>query len=313
MASGLLMIVLLATPLSALATSVLYIGEQWPLAQALMNSLKARADARSDRWEIPHGNEHFSLFIGFSEMLDDDHRQVLSHPKALMLADLCQRVEVILAAGFEATRWIRSRCNKPLLSVLATRRQIDTLIATSGALSAIYLEADPALNLALIAKVLRPTSRVGVLVSDHTQSDLARLKIVAARLDLELTEIHANHDEAAVRALRQYITKLDTLLLLPDNTLINAWSLKPILLMTARQFIPVFGGVNESYVKAGVTAAIIADVEGLRVQIDTMIPALAQSLTPTLSYPHATRVVVNPVVAQALSIDTEVLLRADEH
>ena len=122
----------------------------------------------------------------------------------------------------------------------------------------------------------------------------------------------AKNDDDAVRALRQHIDSLDALLLVPDDTLINAWSLKPILLMTARHFLPVFGGPTDHFVKAGVTAARIPDFGGLIGDIKRILHQFAQGTIPLPQYPSTLRTEVNEWVARALSIDTERLLHSDE-
>jgi ABC-type uncharacterized transport system substrate-binding protein len=121
-------------------------------------------------------------------------------------------------------------------------------------------------------------------------------------LQLRLDEIEVTTDDQAVRELRTRIGGLDALLLLPETTTVNAWSLKPILLTAARHYVPTFGGLTESYVNAGVLAAVVPDWDRLHAQISTVAARLAQGAVPAPAYPQATRLVINKTVARTLSI-----------
>ena len=222
----------------------------------------------------------------------------------LPFSELCTQVDAIVAAGPAVVRLVHERCRRPTLIVFTPRYLADEIIETSNPtqLTAIYLEADPVLNLELISTVLAPATTVGVLVSERTQGWLTRLGPAAERLGLTLEPIVANDDEDIVRLLHQRIDQLDAVLLIPDDHIINGWSLKPIFLMTARRFIPVFGGATDHYVKAGAAMAVVADGDGQVAQIKSFIQRLARGERPAPSYPAATRIAVNQVVAQALSI-----------
>ena len=152
-------------------------------------------------------------------------------------------------------------------------------------------------NLRLIRELLPKAATVGVLVSPQ-RAELPSLRAEAHRLQFTLEEITATNDEEAVRALRNRVSALDAVLLLPDLQLINAWSLKPILLMTIRQMVPTFGGPTADCV----LAAAVPDLDRLPAQIVVVARRLASGVVPAPVYPEATRVVVNPTVAGVLSI-----------
>jgi len=230
------------------------------------------------------------------------------------LADLCQRqpIQVVVVLGDEAARAAVQTCPLPTLVVGMLRRQVAPLLAErrSEPVSAIYLEADPSLDLRL-ARALLPSARtVGVLVPATAPAWLAPLRAEARRLELALEEITATDDLDAVRALRPRLADLDAVLLPPEPSLASEWSLKPLLLMTVRQGVPVLGGASARYVDAGVMAAVVADEERLSAQVRTLIAELSRGQTPAPAYPVAVRVAVNPAVAQTLSIPVEAIERA---
>lgn len=230
------------------------------------------------------------------------------------LADLCgrRRSGVVVAWGEEAARAAVRACPLPALVVGMTRRQVAPLLAERrpDPVSAIYLEADPSLDLRL-ARALLPSARaVGVLVPANAPAWLAPLRAEAGRLDLALEEIVADDDLGAVRALRPRLAGLDAVLLPPEPSLVTEWSLKPLLLMTVRQGVPVLGGASARYVDAGVLAAAVADEERLAAQVRTLVAELARGRAPEPAYPAAVRVAVNPAVAQTLGVKAEAIERA---
>ena len=229
-------------------------------------------------------------------------------------ADLCQRqrVQGVVVMGDEAARAVLQACSLPTVIVGTPGQQVTPLLADPRRtpVSAIYLEAEPALNLRL-ARTLLPAARtVGVLVPTPAPAWLAPLRTEAQRLDFTLDEIPVTDDLGAVRALRPRLAGLDAVLLPPDSTLINEWSLKPLLLMTVRQGVPTFGGLTARYVDAGVTAAVVADEERLPEQMQTVLADLSRGRAPPPAYPTAVRVAVNPTVAHTLGLAAEAVERA---
>ena len=220
------------------------------------------------------------------------------------LANLCQHVDVVVAIAGDAAQEADKHCPIPVLTVLTPTSLLNPHFNPSreSARTAIYQEADPAANLLMIRELLPKANTIGVLVSPQQRARLPHLRAEADRLRFHLEEINATNDEEAVRALRKRISTLDALLLLPDLQLINAWSLKPILLMTIRQAVPTFGGPTAEYVRAGVLAAVVADLDRLPAQIMSVAQRLAHGENPAPAYPKATRVIINSTVAGALSI-----------
>ena len=156
-----------------------------------------------------------------------------------------------------------------------------------------------------------PAARtVGVLVPTPAPAWLAPLRTEAHRLDFTLDELPVTDDLGAVRALRPRLPGLDAVLLPPETTVINEWSLKPLLLMTIRQGVPTFGGLTARYVAAGVLAAVVADEERLPEQMQTVVADLTRGRAPAPAYPTAVRVAVNPAVAQTLGVPAEAAERA---
>lgn len=227
-----------------------------------------------------------------------------SFPRSTTLADSCRDVEVVVAIGQAAAEASLEACTVPVLTVLMTRLQWHRLVENTRhhAVSAIDWEADPVLNLRLIRQLMPRAVKIGIFVSPYTNVWLPPLRREAKRLGMALVEMPVTTDEDAVRELRNRINGLDALLLLPESAIVNGWSLKPILLMSARHYLPTFGGLHARYVEAGVTAAVVADEDRWYEQIQTAIRRLAAGTVPPPATPAYTRTVINETVARTLSL-----------
>ena len=293
----------------ALSTDLLFLTDREvaPLEAALRDA--RRAPVAPVAFPSPGDG---AVLHGFLAADRPESSRAIGSPASL--ADLCgrRRSGVVVAWGERAARTTLQACPLPTLVVGMLRRQVVPLLAERRPepVSAIYLEADPSLDLRL-ARALLPSARtVGVLAPVTAPAWLAPLRAEARRLDLALEEIVADDDLGAVRALRPRLAGLDAVLLPPEPSLASEWSLKPLLLMTIRQGVPVLGGASARYVDAGVMAAVVADEEQLSAQMWTLIAELSRGQTPAPAYPAAVRVAVNPAVAQTLGIPVEAIERA---
>jgi hypothetical protein len=68
--------------------------------------------------------------------------------------------------------------------------------------------------------------------------------------------------------------------------------------------VPLVGGIIENYVRAGVMAAVVADVVHLPQQVAGYINHLVQGKVPEPAYPTAVQVAINDIVASNLAIET---------
>ncbi|MCB1796160.1 MAG: hypothetical protein KDJ70_17395 [Candidatus Competibacteraceae bacterium] len=241
-------------------------------------------------------------------------RKALTANHNATLAGYCQpdRTDVIVAFDEAAAQAVAQECIVPLLVVQVSHQQVTALrvLPLRDRISALYLEAEPRLNLQLMRVLLPDARTVGVWVPTPEPAWLSPLRAEAQRLQFTLEEMIVSDDLEAVRALRPRLTRLDAVLLPPDLTLINEWSLKPLLLMTVRQGVPVFGGLTARYVEAGVLAAVVADEARGSEQMQRFIDELAQGRTPAPAYPTAVRVVINATMAQTLGVSAEAIARA---
>lgn len=237
-------------------------------------------------------------------------------PTGVTLSELCsvKGIEAVVAADIRAGGAAVRGCRLPVLMAGMPRAQAASLLDQARAktlpASAVYLEADPIRNVALIRALLPQARRIGLLVPEVEPAWLPAVREEASRFGFEFTEVRAGADLDVVRALRAHLGRLEAVLLPPDPVLINEWSLKPLLLMTVRQGVPVVGGLSAKYVDAGVLAAVVADENAALEQVKRAADELARGRPPAPSYPAAVRVAVNPTVARTLGLSAEAVERA---
>jgi ABC-type uncharacterized transport system substrate-binding protein len=307
-------LLLITQPVLANSAAILFIaaGDSPLQNQFLQHQRQRYAPVIALQREMIWQNIGLTGFIGLDKMKTTgkggNGQQRLRHVQAEepTLTALCRAVDVIVAVGRDAARAAIQDCEAPTLVIFVTQAELTPLLAaaTRPNITAIYLEADPVLNLRLIRLMMPKAVIVGVLVSPQSRPWLPRLREEALRGHLQLVEITAADDAVAVSELRRRLDGLDVILLLPETQLVNPWSLKPMLLMAIRQAVPLVGGIIENYVRAGVMAAVVADVVHLPQQVAGYINHLVQGKVPEPAYPTAVQVAINDIVASNLAIET---------
>ena len=157
---------------------------------------------------------------------------------------------MVVALGDRSSPHDPSECQLPTLLVGMTRQQLAALLADARRRESRRSIAKPIRRWICGWRALLPNARtVGVPHSRTGMVDAAPGR--GATLAFTLDEIAVTDDLDAVRMLRPRLTGLDAVLLPPDVNIVNEWSLKPLLLMTVRQGVPVLGGSTARYVEAG--------------------------------------------------------------
>lgn len=233
-------------------------------------------------------------------------------PLSHSMAELCWRSpgQVMVSLDPVAAREALRDCRLPLVMVGLSQQENNSLKPVrplaARPIAAICLEADPILNVALIRAFLPKARTIALLRPPTEPAWLPALRNEARRLQFDLREVVVSGDLQGVQALRGLLAGLDAVLLPPDYALINEWSIKPLLLMTIRQQIPVFGGLTERYIEAGVVAGVIADQGRLLEQMRD-VASFNQTPTSTCRYPTAVRVAINTAVARTLGFSAAAL------
>ena len=201
----------------------------------------------------------------------------------------------------------------PVLSLLTTQDQYATIVKTVkvssplGAVSALYGDPDPAIQLRLIQATFRRPVSVGVWATADTSATVTKLQTLAAALDITLVveNVALDGDRVAIaevaRATSAHI-EVDAWLALPDAAIFNASNLKTILLVTYARSQPVFG-FTATMVTAGAAASAWVPPAMLANDVAEMYRAIARGAEiANPRYSSHFDVVVNESVLRSLSL-----------
>ncbi len=219
---------------------------------------------------------------------------------------VCAHGVAVIAVGFRAHRWSGRHCAGPRLTLLVTR----AWLAEGGGRrqgtsmeAALYLECDPVETLRLIHRTLPGAARVGVVHSPHSAPQLARLREVADSLDMEILAQSAEAPIPAIRRFRFLSSRVDAFLVLADRNVLDGTNIKPVVMLSVRQGVPLFGGTTPAYVRAGIVAGLYPRAgENARVAARRFLAAVEQGGEGFAMYGDGLRLEVNHKVADHLGI-----------
>lgn len=203
--------------------------------------------------------------------------------------------------------------HRPLLCVLVPRPTFRELVERHGRLaelerrriSAIYLDQPLARQYRLLRLVVPRAGTVGVILGPATreQADALHAAARAADLELRVERVNGEHGDP-VSALQALLPDVDALLAIPDPTVYNRYTIRPLLLATFRSRVPVIG-FSESYVRAGAVAAVYSTPEQIGRQAAELAEAFLggdRTRLPPPADPEHYSVGVNRDVAELLGL-----------
>ena len=194
--------------------------------------------------------------------------------------------------------------NMVTLNTLITRRTFDSLSsAYRSPHSAIFLEQPVARQLQLIKSTLPSRNKLTVLLGSESQALRRELSQQSKRLGMELRLINVDEENAIDKLFGRELLSEDTLLLLPDPQVVNRRTVKPLVLGSYRQGIPLVG-YSHALVKAGALMAVHSSLPNLEQQlVEVTSYYAARGVLPAPRYATAFEVSVNYQLARALKID----------
>lgn len=238
-------------------------------------------------------NSHISMAIA-------DGADVSIRLAALKTTDL------LVAVGTEATEIaLRSTTRAPILSVLVPRLAAEQLLSDVAGkpphhVTLIYLDQPMSRYFFLIKLVLPKADKVGMVLGPVTAGEIAALQRAAQQIRFTVLPalVPAGSDNP-LPALENILHSSDAILALPDPVVYTRYTLPPLLLMTFRYRVPVFG-FSAALTKAGAIASVYSTPEQIGQQAAEMI--LLHELPAGGQYPLYFEVRFNQAVAQALDI-----------
>jgi putative ABC transport system substrate-binding protein len=240
---------------------------------------------------------------GLRTALGPDQIQTVDLRKAGSQAQLGQalgeEVQAVVAVGSPALEALRTRNRAVPLIVTMVLRPRDTA-GISG-----YLDIELPVNAILAEmRVLLPERRRVGIIRDRARGQPADLlEAAASKEGYAAVIVDCDGPANLLRAVRELKGKVDLLLCLPDATLYNSVTIKPLLLATLEERIPVVG-FSPAFVQAGAAAGVYPDYyEVGRQTAEMTLQAIRGQSRTTADQPRRLRAVVNERVARLLGIE----------
>lgn len=194
----------------------------------------------------------------------------------------------------------------PVLSLLTSSEAYHAIASAQSVeqrrlqVTALFAEASPAQQLALVRKIFRRRITVGVLLSEYTAPFETQIRTAARGADLDLEVHRVSLADNPIRALTR-LASATVLLALPDRAIMSAENVQAFLEATYRRGMAVVG-FSAALVRAGALASVYSTVEEVVAQASLLIEQLAGGQQPVPQYPAYWRVAVNERVARSLDI-----------
>lgn len=207
---------------------------------------------------------------------------------------------IYIAVGRDALRYATSV--KPGLSVVGTMiLRGDAATGGMPLAAEVDLDVPPRLLLQKIHQLFPRASRLGVLVSGNV--DRAALVVSARELALSIQLSEVSGPESLLKALLALKGKADLVVTFPDNTLYNGATVKPLVLASLEERLPIVG-FSAAFVHAGAAAGVFADFrEAGRQAAEAALRLEPAQSEHTVEPPRKLTVAVNQRVLRLLGLD----------
>jgi len=189
------------------------------------------------------------------------------------------------------------------INTLITRHSYDLYQGDAQAhRSAIYLDQPVERHLQLVKNALPSHEKLTVLLGPESQQLATELKQQSQRLALLLQIIKVDEESVIGKLFGQKLFAEDTLLLLPDAEVVNRRTVKPLVLGSYSQGIPLVG-YSQALVKAGALLAVHSSLPVLEQELLTMVKGyLSGGVLPPPRFAADFEISANYQLARALKI-----------
>lgn len=215
------------------------------------------------------------------------------------------KADLIISAGGSAFRdLLDQRRSTPLLATLLSRSQYGSSLAGSAPpaspVSAILLDQPASRQAAFLRQLLPGRKRVGLLTSSQTKSQQGDFRKAVERAGLNLQGELVEHEGLLLSALESLLPRVDVLLAIPDGTLYQRQTIKPLLITAYRHQRPVIA-FSASFVRAGALAALYSTPQQIAAQTASLLRSRGTRLPPPAG-PDDFSISINTSVAEALGL-----------
>ena len=219
--------------------------------------------------------------------------------------------QLVLALGVEAaTEMARNETSVPVLCIFVPSASFELITRTNprknaGPLSAIYLNQPFGRQLDLIQIALPQRERVGVLLGNHSSTQVPLLEEERRKRSLTLIQTEVDAAESMFAKLQPLLDASQVLLALPDPQVFNSGTLQNILLSALRAGVPMVS-FSPAYVKAGALMALYSTPAQVGNQAAQLARAVLQGKELAApQYPRAFWIDVNASLARSMNLNID--------
>ena len=209
---------------------------------------------------------------------------------------------LVVSVGAKAARQA-AQLNYTTLNTLITRRTSRSLKELySAPVSAVYLEQPANRQLTLIKRSLPSRKVITVLLGGEDKNYENELMHQSKLLGLQIRFIKIDAEKSIDDLFGHQLQSDDSLLLLPDTRIVNRRTVKPLVLGSYRQGIPLVG-YSHALVKAGALMAVHSTLPALEKELVEMVTHFfSTEELPVPRYSSGYKVSVNYQLARALKL-----------
>jgi len=169
------------------------------------------------------------------------------------------------------------------------------------AITAIYAEPSPVIQMRLISMLYKKTPNVAVILSSKTAYLESIYQNAATQTHTELT-IEKLVDGDNLNHVLNRLSDVLVILAIPDSNVFNQDSFRNILITSYRRNQSVIG-FSTSFVKAGALASSYSSIEDIDAQVDELITTFTSTgKLPDPQFPKYFSTLINEDVARSLNI-----------
>jgi len=220
----------------------------------------------------------------------------------------CPGASLVLSMGAPATRAALRGCPQARVWALGlpSLSLADLRLDYPERLSGVASDLPPARQVALL-EVLRPRPRQVAIPYSPAAEGLAHAAAQALRArGFEPVLLPSQPDVQPLRPLREVLAEVQAVLALPDPALYHEGLLKHWLLMTAREGVPMVGGLGPQDVRRGMVAAAVQDEAAVIALTVRLLPKLlGPAPLPPVQRLDQARVLHNPFMLNRLGLRLE--------
>lgn len=188
---------------------------------------------------------------GFSEA--SNGKDSLYHLPVSEIPKACDK-RYLFTDNVGIARQATQSCTSLRVVLYGLSRSESIPFAANNLLIPVYRAASIRSQIDLIQESNPMALRIGMLYTEKSKWQYEEAVEESEVRELNLTGVKLEYGEHPSRKLRRLVSLVDVILLPDDSELVNKSTIKPLLLGSARQGVPMFGGIAPGYIQAGIAA-----------------------------------------------------------